>query len=348
MAFVAPKDRVLERSTSNSQTVFTVTGAADTSYNAFSASMSVGDTTIGGVVEAGTAFKSGVLTYSASGEVTVTTVYESKGTFSAGGVKEVFMGLPASRAPVSDVGKVEFWPTSDVPASRLKGNGGSYLRATYPDLAAFLIKTGAATFTSGLSNVGMAAHGRSVGDPIKLFTTGALPTGTPGNFSAGTHGLATAGANYFVHSIIDANTLRLTATPGGTAITATSAGSGTHSWVSAPHGDGDGSTTFTVPEYRGEFLRAWDNGRGIDVNRAIGDLQLDAFQGHFHSLTRNTTPTNYDENAGTNTAATVNARIQGTQAVGSPTTDSSNGTPRTAAETRPRNVSALVTIRYAA
>jgi hypothetical protein len=98
MAFVPPKDRVLEHSTSNSQTVFTVTGALDLSYNAFSASMSVGDTTIGAVVEAGVAFASGVLTYSAANQVTVTTVSESKGTFSSSGVKEVFMGLPAADA----------------------------------------------------------------------------------------------------------------------------------------------------------------------------------------------------------------------------------------------------------
>ncbi|MFT4117455.1 pyocin knob domain-containing protein [Bradyrhizobium sp.] len=98
MAFVPPKDRVLEHSTSNSQTVFAVTGALDISYNAFSASMSVGDTTIGAVVEPGVAFKSGVLTYSAANQITVSTVLESKGTFSASGVKEVFMGQPAARS----------------------------------------------------------------------------------------------------------------------------------------------------------------------------------------------------------------------------------------------------------
>jgi len=96
MSFVPPKDRVFEQSTSNSQTVFTVTGALDASYNAFSASMSVGDTTIGAVVELGVAFKTGLLTYSATNQVTVTTVYESKGTFSSGGVKQVFMGQPAA------------------------------------------------------------------------------------------------------------------------------------------------------------------------------------------------------------------------------------------------------------
>lgn len=103
MAFVSPKDRVLEQSTSNSQTVFTVTGALDLSYNAFAASMSVGDTTIGAVVEKGVAFKAGLLTYSNTNEVTVTTAYDSKGTFSAGGVKEVFMGMAALPAAVRAV-----------------------------------------------------------------------------------------------------------------------------------------------------------------------------------------------------------------------------------------------------
>jgi hypothetical protein len=100
MAFVPPKDRVLEHSTSNSQSVFTVTGAVDTSFNAFSASMSVGDTTLGAVVEPGTAMKVGLLTYSATNEITVTTAYDSKGTFSSSGTKEVFMGLPSSRAVI--------------------------------------------------------------------------------------------------------------------------------------------------------------------------------------------------------------------------------------------------------
>jgi hypothetical protein len=95
MAAIPPRDRVAENSTSNSQSIFTVTGAIDVSHKAFSAFMSIGDTTIGGVVEAGVAYKTGILTYSASNEVTVTTVKDSNGTFSSGGTKEVFMGLPA-------------------------------------------------------------------------------------------------------------------------------------------------------------------------------------------------------------------------------------------------------------
>lgn len=99
MAYVPPKDRTVEHSTSNSQTVFAVGGALDASYNAFSAHMSIGDWIIGAVVEPGVAFKVGRLTYSDTDEITVdSTGYDSKGTFSSGGTKEVFMGLPAQRA----------------------------------------------------------------------------------------------------------------------------------------------------------------------------------------------------------------------------------------------------------
>lgn len=44
------------------------------------------------------------------------------------------------------------------------------------------------------------------------------------------------------------------------------------------YGDGDGSTTFTIPDWRGEFPRFWDDGRGVDVGRAIGSFQGDAIR----------------------------------------------------------------------
>lgn len=41
---------------------------------------------------------------------------------------------------------------------------------------------------------------------------------------------------------------------------------------------GDGSTTFRIPDYRGKFLRPWDDGRGIDAARAFGSSQGDAIR----------------------------------------------------------------------
>lgn len=98
MAFVPPKDRVLERSSTSGSGPWTLGGAVDTSYNGFAASMSDGDTTIGFVIEPGVAFATGILTYTASGTtITLSTTFESKGTF-GGGTKEIGMGLPASDA----------------------------------------------------------------------------------------------------------------------------------------------------------------------------------------------------------------------------------------------------------
>lgn len=43
--------------------------------------------------------------------------------------------------------------------------------------------------------------------------------------------------------------------------------------IGATFGGGNGSTTFNVPDLRGEFMRAWDDGRGLDGGRGFGDVQ---------------------------------------------------------------------------
>jgi microcystin-dependent protein len=47
-------------------------------------------------------------------------------------------------------------------------------------------------------------------------------------------------------------------------------------------GVGDGSTTFNVPEVRGEFPRFWDASRGVDAARVIGSAQTAAYAAHSH------------------------------------------------------------------
>ncbi|WP_052717518.1 phage tail protein [Chromobacterium vaccinii] len=39
------------------------------------------------------------------------------------------------------------------------------------------------------------------------------------------------------------------------------------------YGNGDGSTTFGLPNLCGEFIRGWDNGRGVDSGRILGGSQ---------------------------------------------------------------------------
>ena len=42
------------------------------------------------------------------------------------------------------------------------------------------------------------------------------------------------------------------------------------------YGSGNGSTTFNLPDLRGQFLRGYDAGRGVDSGRALGSWQDDA------------------------------------------------------------------------
>lgn len=42
--------------------------------------------------------------------------------------------------------------------------------------------------------------------------------------------------------------------------------------------------TFNVPDYRGEFLRGWDNGRGIDPGRAFPSFQGQMLESHNHPI----------------------------------------------------------------
>lgn len=53
--------------------------------------------------------------------------------------------------------------------------------------------------------------------------------------------------------------------------------------IGTTFGAGDGWSTFNLPDLRGEFLRGWDDARGIDSGRAFGTLQTDDLKWHTHT-----------------------------------------------------------------
>jgi microcystin-dependent protein len=59
--------------------------------------------------------------------------------------------------------------------------------------------------------------------------------------------------------------------------------------VGTAHGAGDGSSTFNVPDLRGEFVRGWDDSRGVDSGRNFGSAQSDQNQQHNHSASATST-----------------------------------------------------------
>ncbi|WP_052272406.1 phage tail protein [Leisingera sp. ANG-M7] len=104
------------------------------------------------------------------------------------------------------------------------------------------------------------------------------------------------------------------------------------------YGAGDGATTFNIPDYRGEFLRGWDNGRGIDGGRAMGSLQDHALQHHGHSYLRPRLSSDTDRGTGGGSLWSIDE----SETVATGGIDSGNA----ASETRPRNRAVLYCIKY--
>ncbi len=101
----------------------------------------------------------------------------------------------------------------------------------------------------------------------------------------------------------------------------------------------------TLPDYRGEFRRGADLGRGVDAGRAVGSAQEDAFQGHWHELWRYGGDVfGGGSSPGISSGANTNTKI-GDGLVRTATADGANGTPRVASETRPRNVAVVSCIK---
>lgn len=53
--------------------------------------------------------------------------------------------------------------------------------------------------------------------------------------------------------------------------------------IGTTYGAGDGYNTFNLPDLRGEFIRGFDDGRGVDSGRAFGSFQSGSIENHSHS-----------------------------------------------------------------
>jgi microcystin-dependent protein len=119
--------------------------------------------------------------------------------------------------------------------------------------------------------------------------------------------------------------------------------------ISTTHGVGNGSTTFNLPDLRGIFVRGSGSQTisGTTYDKTFATKERDAFQGHWHNYHYSggnrgvASPVNsVDLIDQTNPAAILTDRVKDSIA------DGTNGTPRTASETRPANIALLYCIKF--
>ena len=62
--------------------------------------------------------------------------------------------------------------------------------------------------------------------------------------------------------------------------------------IGTAYGTGNGSSTFNLPDLRGEFVRGFDNGKGTDSGRSIATSQSASNASHNHSISLSGTTSN--------------------------------------------------------
>lgn len=120
--------------------------------------------------------------------------------------------------------------------------------------------------------------------------------------------------------------------------------------ISTTFGVGDGSTTFNLPDLRGEFVRGWDNSKGTDSGRAFGSFQDEAFKAHKHAIKLGHESAGSQDSTGwPNTDSTGPfAKHESSETDGSSSNSSGAGNPlyeEGGDETRPRNYALLPMIK---
>jgi len=122
--------------------------------------------------------------------------------------------------------------------------------------------------------------------------------------------------------------------------------------IGTQFGVGNGSTTFNLPDLRGEFVRGWSDNKNVDAGRTLGSNQADATAKNGLSLVAAPNHKHTMRNSATDNLAQgpVAKNINYITNTGSGTETGLNGghnhtVQSTDTETRPRNVALLVCIK---
>mgnify|MGYP003634545446 CR=1 FL=1 len=112
--------------------------------------------------------------------------------------------------------------------------------------------------------------------------------------------------------------------------------------VGTTFGVGDGSSTFNVPDLRGEFMRGWDDSKGTDSSRVFGSAQGDQMEQHNHITSNYPLHQGY----GGGTGGLVVRSPADVQYGNLSTILGNKGGTSNSSENRPRNIAMLACIKY--
>jgi len=227
--------------------------------------------------------------------------------------------------------------TNDTTSMTIAANGG----VTFSEVPSFPdntvetadVQDNAITLAkmAGLTR-GSIIYGNANGDPT------ALPVGTGVLTGNGTDiSWAAAGGGVPVGSVIyhAANTAPAGFLKANGATLSRSTYANLFAAIGTTFGAGDGSSTFAVPDLRGEFLRGWDDSRGVDGSRAFGSTQADELKSHSHTLSLR-----FNDSSTPRSFVRASSSLNLQTSAGGPT-NATGGS-----ETRPRNIALLACIKY--
>jgi microcystin-dependent protein len=191
--------------------------------------------------------------------------------------KKLFVGGAFNYMPAGTIIQTSFLT---VPTGFLPCQGQNISRTNYADLFG-MMPTTTSTITVTTANViNWTSHGLSTGNSVQFTTTGTLPTGITANTVYYVRVLTSATFNLYSSL---SNAMNTFATTGQ--VTFTVSGSGTHTGLVYYYGNGDGSTTFTIPDFRGAVPRGYGTSNAYiePATINIGEKTDDQLQGHVHN-----------------------------------------------------------------
>ena len=291
--------------------------------------------------------------FSSQGDIDTGFYHISSGKFgfSSNGVKTIEFDTDftvLNKSNLMPVGTIIQSIRETAPSGFLLCNGAEYLFSDYLDLFSVLpIKTNTITITIAIPCVvTWNSHGLATGQSIQFSTTGALPTFSV--FQA-VYYIRKIDSNTFHLYDTLSNSMNINSTSGriGTAGTQ----SGTHTGESYLYGNGDGSTTFNVPDLRGASTRGAGTSSGyIEPSiLTLGEKTDDQLQKFVLQVSRYNTGTG---------SLSVGSHIINSNVYPTPTrelsgyyadefiSDGTNGTPRVGNETRSKTQAVNFYIKF--